>query len=234
MRKLFVLFALFLGLTLSAQDTYYTIYSFVVEPQNEAAVYKLFNDYYSANKPEGVYVRLFENHFKDQDSKATHAVVFSGSREAVSKMYSGSGNVDFDLFIARLNPHIKDGAGSGMGRHLALFGDTSTRYPFQRYYLLDAADTDKFDAEFKKFHSKHIPPGMLMNMGTPMLGQGSGDFNRWVIQGYKDMNSAMGGAGSMVTGAAKTAREKAWDEYMASHGGVEIVGTGMRVLLGAW
>ncbi len=234
MKKLVFAFAFILCLTLSAQDNYYTMYSFVVEPHNEATVYKLVDDYYSANKPEGIFVRLFENHFKNQDMKATHSIVFLGTLEDVGNMYSGGGNVNFELFITKLNQYIKDGAGSATGRHLALYGDTSTRYPFQRYYLLDVADTDKFDAEYNKFHSKHNPPGMLVNMGNTIVGQGGGHYNRWVIVGFKDMKSAIGGANQLVSGPALTARQKAWDAYMAAHGGVEVVGSGMRFLLGAW
>lgn len=234
MKKAVFILAVLLSFALSAQDNYYTTYSFVVEPHNEATVYKLVDDYYSKNKPDGVYVRLFENHFKAEDMKATHSIVFLGTQEAVGKMYAGGGNVNFDLFITKLNQYIKDGAGSAMGRHIALYGDTNTRYPFQRYYLLDVADTDKFDAEFNKFHSKHNPPGMLVNMGNTIVGQGTGHYNRWVIAAFKDMNSAMGGANQLVSGAALTARQKAWDAYMAAHGGVEMVGSGMRVLLGAW
>ncbi|WP_372974506.1 hypothetical protein [Muriicola sp.] len=234
MKKLVFVFAFFLCLAISAQDNYYTMYSFVVEPQNEATVYKLVEDYYSKNKPEGIYVRLFENHFKAEDMKATHSIVFLGTQEAVGNMYAGGGNVNFDLFITKLNQYIKDGAGSAMGKHIALNGDTSTRYPFQVYLLLDVADPDKYDAEHQKFHSKHNPPGMLVNMGNVIAGQGTGHYNRWAILGYKDMKSALGGPNQLLSGPALAARQKAWDAYRASNGGVEVVGSGMRVLLGAW
>jgi hypothetical protein len=234
MKKVMLVFAVFFAFILNAQEDYYTMYSFVVEPQDEATVYKLVDDYYSKNKPEGVFVRLFENHFKDQRNKATHSIVFLGTQEAVGNMYGGGENDKFALFLTKLNQHIKEGAGSAMGRHIAIYGDTSTRYPAQRYYLLDVADTEKFDAGYKKFHSKHNPPGVLVNMGTTIAGQGTGNFNRWVIIAFKDVKTALGGPNKLLSGAALTAREKGWAEFRATDGGVEVVGSGMRVLLGAW
>lgn len=53
MKKIIFAFALFVAFSVSAQDSYYTMYRFVVEPQNQATVYKLVDDYYSKNKPEG-------------------------------------------------------------------------------------------------------------------------------------------------------------------------------------
>jgi hypothetical protein len=233
MKKFIFLFALLIGFAVSAQDSYYTMYSFVVAPQDQATVYDLVNDYYSKNKPEGVFVRLFENHFKDPGNKATHSLVFLGSQEAVGNMYAGGPNDTFSLFLTRLNQHIKDGAGSSMGRHIAIYGDTDTRYPAQRYYLLNVNDTEAFDAGYNNFHSKHNPPGVLVNMGTTIAGS-TGNFNRWVIIGFKDIKTALGGPNKLLSGAALSAREKAWDEFRSSDGGVSVVGSGMRLLLGAW
>lgn len=233
MKKIILSLLLLLAFAVEAQDQYYTNYSFVVEPQNEAAVYKLVDDYYSENKPEGVFVRLFENHFKSPKSKATHMIVFLGSQEDVGNMYA-SGDDKFSLFLTRLNQHIKEGSGSSMGRHLALYGDTNVRYPAQRIYLLDVEDTEKFDSEYNKFHSKHNPPGVLVNMGNTIVGGGTGTFNRWVIIGFKDIKAAMGGPNALMSGSALEARKKAWDEFRANDGGVEVVGSSMRILLGAW
>ena len=120
-----------------------------------------------------------------------------------------------------------------MGRHIAIYGDTDTRYPAQRYYLLNVNDTEAFDAGYNKFHSKHNPPGVLVNMGATIAGS-AGTFNRWVIIGFKDVKTALGGPNKLLSGAALSAREKAWDEFRSSDGGVSVVGSGMRLLLGAW
>jgi hypothetical protein len=123
-----------------------------------------------------------------------------------------------------------------MGRNISLIGDTGTgvRYYAQRVYLLDVKDTDAFDAAHQKFHSAHNPAGVLINMGAPSVGMGTGNFNRWVMVGFKDMKASIGGVNKMLTGDALKAREKAWDDFIASNGGVEVVGSGLRILLGAW
>ncbi|MCK5442831.1 MAG: hypothetical protein KAJ23_13160 [Maribacter sp.] len=234
MKKIILVFALLIGFAVSAQDTYYTTYSFVVEPQNDATIFKLVDDFYSKNKPEGVFVRLFENHFKDAGNKATHQLVFSGTQEAVGNMYGGGPNDTFALFLTRLNQHIKESAGSAMGRNIAFYGESGTRYPAQRVLLLDVEDTNVFDEAYNKFHSKHNPPGVLVYMGTSITGQGVGKANRWAIIGYKDIKTAIGGRNKLLTGAALKAREKAWANFIANNGGVTVVGSGMRILLGAW
>jgi hypothetical protein len=121
-----------------------------------------------------------------------------------------------------------------MGRNIAIYGDTNVRYPAQRYYLLDVNDTEAFDAEYNKFHSKHNPPGVIVNMGSTISGRGLTQFNRWVIIGFKDIKTAIGGPNKLLTGSALKAREKAWDDFRANDGGVTMVRSGMRILLGAW
>lgn len=232
MKKIIFVFALLIAFSVSAQDSYYTMYRFVVEPQNQATVYNLVKDYYSENKPEGVFVRLFEIHFSGGD--ATHSIVFSGSQEALGNMYGGGPNDSFSLFLTRLNQHIKEGSGSGMGRNISLIGKTDVRYFAQRIYLLDVKDTEAFDAAHKKFHSAHNPEGVLVNMGAPNAGMGTGNFNRWVMVGFKDMKTAIGGVNKMLDGDALKAREKAREVLRASNGGAELKGSGLRLLLGAW
>jgi hypothetical protein len=234
MRRFVLLFALLLAFAVNAQDTYFTTYSFVVEPQEEATVRQLVDDYYSKNKPEGVFVRLFENHFHDGGNTATHAIVFTGSLDDLSKMYDGGSSESFSLFLTRLNQHIKDGNGSAMGHHLAIYGDTNTRYPFQRYYYLKVKDPAAFDTAYKKFQAAHNPTGVIVNMGDISVGNAPNGPNRWAISGFKTMKAAMGGQNSLLSGAALTAREKAWDEFLATNGGAEVLRSGMRILLGAW
>lgn len=235
MRKFVFIFSLLIAFAVSAQDNYYSMYSFVAEPQNEAAIIKLVDDYYSNNKPEGVFVRLFENHFQDGSQKATHHIVFLGTQEAIANMYS-SGDEKFALFITQVNQQTRNGAGSALGRHISLHIDEGEgqRYPYQRIYLLDVDDTQAFDKEHEKFQSKHRPNGQIVVLASPMLGEGHGDYNRVIIAGFKDMNAAIGGANGLLTGSALEARQKAQTEQRANDGDVELVGSGMRILLGAW
>lgn len=235
MRKLMLSLLFLIAYAVSAQTNYYTMYSFVVEPQNEATVVKLIDDYYSNNKPEGVFVRLFENHLQDGSQEATHHLIFSGSQEAMGNMYSG-GDANFALFLTQVNQQIKKGAGSSMGRHISLHVDEGegNRYYYHRLYLLQADDTEAFDREYKKFHSAHRPDGTLSLLATPMLGEGWGEYNRIAVVGFKDMKSAIGGAGALLPEKEREARAKAWTERQAKNGDVEIIGSGLRILLGAW
>ena len=86
--------------TLSAQEYYFTTYNFTVAPENVGTVYNLFNDYYSKNKPEGVTVSLYENHFHDNSANFTHSVVFSGSLDAMGAAYAGGPNASWDLCLS--------------------------------------------------------------------------------------------------------------------------------------
>lgn len=236
MKNLLLTWVLLYVSALSAQDNYFTMYSFVVEPQDQATVYNLVNDYYSKHKPEGVYVRLFENHFADAGNKATHSIVFLGTQDAVGNMYSGESNESFQLFLTQLNQHIKESSASAMGSHLAVFGDTGNgvTYPAQTYIVLQVDDAKIFDAAYKKFHANYNPPGMIFVMGDFSAGVSPNGENRWAILGYKDFKTAIGGPYKLLSGDALSGRQKAWDEFMATNGGARIVRSGLRILLGAW
>ncbi len=234
MKKLVFCLFLFTAFSISAQEMYFTVYTFSVEDENVSTVYKLVNDYYSENKTEGVSVALYENHFSDSGNNFTHSIVFAGSLDAMGTMYSGGQNDTWQLFITRVNQHLKDSFGSFMGTRIASTGDLSTPLPIQRYYILDSEDGDAFEAGFRKFHSEHDPEEIYAMMGNFTAGVSPEGENRWVIIGFKDFKGAMGGAEQYLTDAEKEAREKAWDEYMASHGGVRVVRSGLRVLLGNW
>ncbi len=234
MKKLCTLLGLFMVFALTAQDSYFTVYNFSVSAEDVSTIYKLVDDYYSKNKPEGVTVSLYENHFNDSGNNFTHSIVFSGSLDAMGGMYGGGENDAWQLFITRVNIHMEEGFSSAMGRRLDGYGDNSTSHPIQRYFLLDSEDTDAFDAGYAKYHSAHNPDGVIVAMGNITAGRSPHGENRWVIQGFKDFKSAMGGSNMLRTDAEKKASDKAWEAYMDSHGGVEVVRSGLRVQLGQW
>ena len=234
MKRLSTLLALFVAFALSAQDTYFTVYNFSVAAKDVSAIYDLVDDYYSANKPDGVTVSLYENHFNDSGNNFTHSIVFSGTLDAMGGMYSGGQNDAWQLFITRINLHMEEGFSSAMGRVIDSYGDNSTPHPVQRYIMLDVKDGDAFNKGYAKFHSKNNPAGEIVAMGNISAGRSPAGENRWVIQGFKDFKSAMGGADMLRTDAEKKASDKAWQEFMDSHGGVDVVRTGLRVRLGQW
>ena len=219
---------------MTAQELYFTTYHFTVKPENVSTVYKIVDDYYSKNKPEGVSVFLYENHFHDSGNSFSHSIVFAGSLDALGGMYGGGQSDSWQLFITRVNQHLDGGYSSAMGSRIAHVGDMSVMYPVQRYILLDAEDGDALEAGFRKYHGAHNPDGMMVMMGNFNAGRSPDGENRWIIQGFKDFKSAMGGSAYLRDDSKKAASDKAWAEYMASHGGVEVVRTGLRVMLGNW
>ena len=234
MKKLLITAFMLAGMAIYAQEAYFSVYNFSVADEDVSTVYKLVDEYYSKNKPEGVTVYLFENHFKDSGNNFTHSIVFAGSLDALSGMYSGGQNETWQLFITQVNQHLEDSFSSGMGTRIASYGDRSATYPVQRYFFLNAEDGDAFEEGYRTYHSKHNPDGVIVAMGNITAGRSPHGENRWVIIGYKDMKSAMGGTDMMRTDAEKAAADKAWDAYMASHGGVTVVRSGLRFQLGTW
>ena len=75
MKKIFLLSLLVTSVAIG-QTRYWTSYNFTVEAQNEAAVYKLVDDYFKA-KPtsDDVNAYLYENHFKDHGNNYSHSFI---------------------------------------------------------------------------------------------------------------------------------------------------------------
>ena len=71
-------------------------------------------------------------------------------------------------------------------------------------------------------------------MGGYSVGHGPDGVNFWVINGFKDFKTAMGGAGLLRTDAEKEAASKAWDEHRENGGDVKLVRSGLRILLKSW
>lgn len=234
MKNLMLFSMLLFGLILQAQDTYWTSYNFVVEPQNEAAIYQLIDGYFKENKKEGVTVRLFENHFNDSGNDYTHSIGFSGSLDALEAQYSVGGNDTWELFFARLNQHIKAGYNSFMGQIITVDGDQATAYPVQRYFLIDVEDEDTFVTARKKYGANLRADGMLVVFGSITSGHSPDGETHMVIQGFKDFKTAIGGVDAMLSDEQVDARKKAWAEFQATNGGAKLVRSGTRVLLGKW
>lgn len=235
MKKLLIIFAsLFLGLICKAQDSYFTVYNFVVEPQNVSTIYTLFDDYFSENKATGVTVSLYENHFNDSENNFTHSVVFSGSLDAMGDMYAGGNNDSWNLFLTRINQHMKEGYSSAMGQRLAAYGNTNESHPFQRYFMLDVDEMSKWVESYKKMTEKNNPEGRLNMMGIISAGHGPDGANVWMINGFKDFKTAMAGVTSLRTDAENEASAKAMEIHREEGGEVKLVRTGLRILLKSW
>jgi hypothetical protein len=234
MKKLITCLLLFTVFAISAQKSYWTNYSFIVEPENEAVVVKLIDDYFKVNKTEGVTVSLYANHFHDAENTATHMIVFSGSLDALGGMYAATGGDAWDLLGARLDHHIKDGSGNRMGTLKIAYGDTDGDFPIQHYYILDVEDASAFEESLTKFNTDHKPTGRVVMMGNFTSGISPEGENHWAIVGHKDFKAAIGGARAGLTDAQRAARDADWKTFQDSNGGVRMVRSGLRVRLGKW
>ena len=234
MKKVFFGLLVCMACTLSAQEGYRTSYYVVVESQNEEMVYKLMNDYFSANQPEGVTVTLWENHFNDHGNNFTHSINFSGSLEAMGNMYANDGGAAWKLLLVQLNQHIKEGYGSRMGTRKGQTGDLDQEYPVQKYFIVHADDGGTWDDAYNTYFKANTPAGMLNMMGNFTSGVSSDGENRWVINGFKDFKSAIGGASSLRTDAQNEANDKAWRTFLDTNGESHLVRSGLRVRMGQW
>ncbi len=234
MKKLFFCALFFMAFAIYAQEGYWTSYQFIVEPAEVETVYNLTNEYYSANQPEGVTVSLWENHFNDNANNFTHAIIFSGSLDDLGNMYGQDGGAAWQLFLVKLNQHIKDGHSSRMGTRLGHQGDLSQDFPVQRYYIVHSEDGGKWNEAYMKMLKSNTPDGMLGMMGNFTSGVSPDGENRWVIQGFKDFKSAIGGASAMRTDAENAAADKAWSTFLETNGESHLVRSGLRVRLGQW
>jgi hypothetical protein len=234
MKKLITCLLLITTLAISAQESYWTNYSFIVEPENEATVVKLIDDYFKEHKTEGVTVTLYANHFHDAENTQTHVIGFSGTLDALGGLYSADGGDAWDLLGARLDHHIKEGSGARMGTTKKMYGDTDGNYPIQQYYILDAEDPAAFEKSLTKFNTDHKPVGRVVIMGNITSGISPEGENHWALVGYKDFKSAMGGANAGLSAEQRAARDADWKTFQESNGGVRMVRSGLRVLVGKW
>ena len=233
MRPLIMLIGLIMTISLSAQNSYFTIYNFTADNEDVGTVYNLMDGYFSKNKVEGVTVTLYENHFNDSENNSTHSVVFAGTSDALGSMYSGDQSAEWNLFIARVNMHT-EGFSSAMGRTIAAYGDASTPHPIQKYFLLDVEDGSAYTAAYEAYSSKHNPEGRITAMGNISAGRSSDGANRWVVNSFKDFKSAMEGASSLRTDAENEASGQAWQAKREAQGEVRLVRSGLRIQLGQW
>jgi len=234
MKKVFFCLLVCMTCTLSAQEAYWTNYYMVVEPQNVGTFYKLTNDYFTANKTEGVTVTLYENHFNDPGNNFTHSIGFSGSLDALGNMYAKDGGAAWELFLVKLNQHIKEGYGSRMGTRKSHMGDLSQDYPIQKYFIVHADNGPMWDSAYNAYFKANTPAGMLNMMGNFTAGASSDGENRWVINGFKDFKSAIGGANHLRSDAQKAANDKAWQKFLEDNGESHLVRSGLRVRMGQW
>ncbi len=234
MKKLLFSLFVFSICVLSAQEDYWTNYQVVVAPEEVETVYKLIDDYFTANPADGVTVALWENHFNDHSNNSTHSLLFYGSLDAMGALYTRDGGAAWSLFLVKLNQHIEEGYSSRMGTLTARIGDLDQEYPVQKYFIVHAEDGAVWDKAYNKHFKAHTPAGMLNMVGNFTSGVSPDGENRWVINGFKDFKGALGGGNALMTPDEKAAKDKSWKEFLDTNGESHLVRSGTRVQLGLW
>ena len=167
----------------------FSSYSFNVEPKDQATVLQLYKDYFGKkeNLVKGISVTLYENHFKGKDV-ATHAVVFSGTAEAMGAAYDGKSSAAWNLFQSELSKYCK-GVSAAEGKRFSSFGDTSSViYPIQDVYFANIKDQALYKEKFDAFWSKNIPVNTRVSFGSVST-LNEEKTTHYVVRSYKDFTT---------------------------------------------
>ena len=190
MKKFFTLLLILLSSIISAQEYYQTTYSFNIEAEDDEIVSKLTDDYFSKprNKAEGVSVFLFENHFVDSESNSSHTIAFTGTLDAMGKQYSRGENLNWDLFLTKLNRFTKRHS-SAAGRSLISFGIPGSHL-IQNIFVLKVENAAEFANAFKAYNSGFNPKDRRVTLGQFNLGRSPDGETHYVLAGvnsFKDV-----------------------------------------------
>ena len=228
MKKTFFLLSILVTSITFGQTRYWTSYNFTVEPQNEAAVYKLVDDYFKANPTsDDVNAYFYENHFKDSGNNYSHSFIWAGSLDGMGAQYAPKQDKDWELLITKINQLIDKYHSATMGNTVVNIGENK---PIQRYFYLDVEDPKSYLAAFNKYQ-KYRPKDRQVLLGGFSAGRSPDGETHWIIIGFDDMKSAMD-AGAYRR--KDTQAQKAWDEYGKSRGETRLVRSGLRIMLGNW
>ena len=220
------------GLTLMAQEYYWTSYNFNVDSEDIEITTKLTDDYFSqpGSKADGVTVYLFENHFKDSENNWSHQLLFTGTLDAMGEQYSRVPNDSWNLYLAKMGQYLKQHS-AGAGNSLISYGDIGV-HPVQNVLWLDVNDAGKFAEAWKKYHGKFNPKDRRVTLGRYGLGRSSMGETHYVLTGVNDFKTAF--SVNKYREGNKEA-EKAWDEFIATVSDeVTILRSNTRIMLGKW
>lgn len=228
MKKIILLLSLTITSVTFAQTRYWTSYNFSIEPQNQAAVYKLLDDYFTA-KPtsDDVNAYLYENHFKDNGNNYSHSLIWAGSLDGMGAQYKPKQDKHWELLLTKLTQLIDEFHSATMGNTVVNIGENK---PIQRYFYLDVEDPQSYLAAFNKYQ-KYRPKDRQVLLGGFSAGRSPDGETHWIIIGFDDMKSAMD-AGAYRRNNAQA--QKAWDEYGKNRGETRLVRSGLRIMLGNW
>lgn len=234
MKRLLLLSLLCAAMAGQAQTLYFTAYNFTVESKDVGSVYNMIDTYYKANKPDGVSVWLYENHFNESGDNHSHTLVFTGTQEALGGMYDAGQSTAFQLLSSQINAQMSENNGSLAGSILDAYGDDNGSYPFRQLYILDVEDANAMAASFAQFNAANNPANRVVTMGSIDMGLSPHGETHWVLVGFKNMKSALGGTRGLVPESQRPAFDRAWQAHMSAMGDFRIVRNSLMILLGTW
>ena len=232
MKNFMLSILLLTSLNLAAQEYYWTTYNFDVKAEDEEIVAKLTNDYFSSpnSKAEGVSVFLFENHFIDNSNNSSHAIVFTGTLEAMGKQYSQGDNLSWDLYISKMNRYIESHSSSA-GKSLVSIGEPGM-HPVQNIYILRVDNESKFASAWETYNRKWAPNDRRLTLGKFSLGRSSSGETHYVLNGLDSFEDAFNpGKYRESNPPAEAAWRKFVEEFDEN---AKMVRTMTRVMLGKW
>lgn len=191
MKKILSITLLFF-VTLSFSQRW-SAYGVKVSPENEEMVVKLMDDYFSANKIEGVTVTLYSVLFTPGDLNFTHEIIFDGETENMAKFYTPEfqGNTIWQLFASKIN-NFMEPVFSGNGWRDLNFGPENL--PFQVVSIIDISSRDnqnKWLEMQNTMRTKYPRDDYNWMTGGIIVGGPHSDGDTWIVAGYPSYEAYM-------------------------------------------
>ena len=188
MKKLLLLFGLFISINSYSQNIYW--YDVIIDVNGEDAesVIELVTDYYSnIDIPKDVSMSFSGIRMKGNSFKGTHILsMFSPSPKSLAKFIGSFDGPNRQLYVSKIRKYIKSSRRvSGVG---LLNLNLEMQQPIGQAWLFKVKDQGAFAAAFGKLMKTFKPSG-LISMGNLVHGTDNGE-NMYVYGTYPDLESA--------------------------------------------
>ncbi|MAW08745.1 MAG: hypothetical protein CBD60_00320 [Flavobacteriaceae bacterium TMED200] len=188
MKKLLLLFSLFISFTIFSQNIYWLDVTIDVDGGNASSVAELVTAYYSSIKiPEDVSVSFSSIAMKGNSFKGTHILsMFSQSAKSLADFRASLKGPKWDLYISKMGKYVNS-ARRGAGVGLLNF-NLDKPQPIGQAWIFKVKNQPSFVASFGKLMKSTKTPG-LVSMGQIVHGSDNGE-NMYIYLTYPDLESA--------------------------------------------
>ena len=188
MKKLLLLFSLFISFTSFSQNIYWFDVTIDVDGGNASSVAELVTGYYSGIKiPEDVSVSFSSIAMKGNSFKGTHILsMFSQSAKSLADFRASLKGPKWDLYISKMGKYVNS-ARRGAGVGLLNF-NLDNPQPIGQAWIFKVKNQPSFAASFGKLMKSTKTPG-LVSMGQIVHGSDNGE-NMYIYLTYPDLESA--------------------------------------------